>query len=273
MNPIDRILSEVTEDQLRAMVSEMDVMNSTTVLPDGEVKRLTAKIVDEIGMPREQAADIVQKSAYRLAARRWTALATPTATTEFIGLKSRKTGELARVHTSDENRSDSYFLSADPAHPYFQAQSEGQIRRVLIAPTPYYNATNDQPGWGDFEGSDLVPVRVRLSATIGELAMEPAITVRTVHVRDIHAKVARGYAGREIVTDGQGSFVFWLAHRPDGQSLEAMKSLEGKNVYSEQDALTFRKVYAVCEVPEEWVPELKGKPGALLIASEHRYDD
>lgn len=277
MNPIDRILSEVTDEQLRSMVEELRELGRSSVLPDGEVRKLKQRLMDEVGIPDKDARSLAWSEPLRLAAFRWAVMTSPAAAsakvTEFIGLKSRETGELVRLHTTNEDHGTGYFLSKNPSHPLFQAQSPGQIRRILFASTPHYNATEDQPGWGLFDGDDLVPVRVRLTQTMENHTVEPSITVKTVDIRDTHIKVARGYAGRDIVTDGADQLVRWLVLCPEGQTFEDMKALEGKNVHSERDALTHRKVYAVCEVPEEVVPELKGKPGAVLIASEARFED
>jgi len=192
--------------------------------------------------------------------------------TEFLGLRSRITGEIARVRSQDGDTTQNCSLCKDPSFPYFKAESETQLQRVLLSCTPWYNATVDEPGWGDFDGPDLVPVKVRVSVEFEEVTLPPMVSVQTLDTREIHAKVARGYAGRELVTDGEGRILFWLVYRPDGLSLEDMRAWVGQHVFSNKDAWTRRKVYAVCEVPEEFVPEFAGRPGALLLASENRYD-
>lgn len=192
-------------------------------------------------------------------------------TLEFLGLKSRKTGDVARLRMEDGDSSQRCFLTKDPTCPYFQAQSLAQLERVLLADTPWYNATAEKPGWGDFEGVDLVPVKVRVTVELEDVEMPPVFRAKTVDTRDIHAKVAKRYAGRELVTDGDGAIVFWLVERPWGLTVEEMQDWVGQHAYSIGDVWTRRKVYAVCEVPEEFVPDLKGRPGALLLASENRY--
>lgn len=195
-----------------------------------------------------------------------------TETNEFIGLASRATGEICRLRVEDGDTSQNCSLSRDALHPYFEAKTPGQLQRMLLLSTPWYNASCEQPGWGDFQGDELVPVKVRVSVEIEAFDMPPILRVRTFETRDIHPLVAKNYAGAELVTDGDGRIVSWLVYRPDGMTLADMSSWVGKNVYSVHGASTCRKVYAVCAVPEEIEPLFEGRPGALLLASETRYE-
>jgi hypothetical protein len=191
---------------------------------------------------------------------------------EFLGLKSRVTGVIARLRTKYIDDRSSYCLSSDPALPYFRAEDLRQIERLLLTNKPWYSTSPELPDVGNFDVKDLVPVRVRLTVDFEELQMQPVLIAQTVLVRDAIAKLVKNYAGREIVAEGGGHLVFWLVRRQESMSLDDMKAWEDQLVYSDKDVLTRRKVYAVCEVPEEWVPELKGSPGALLIASETRFE-
>lgn len=187
---------------------------------------------------------------------------------EFLGFKSRSTCEVARLHLgSDDGSSESCSLSKDPANPYFKAESELQLQRIMLANTPWYNASAEQPGWGDFDEGDLVPARVKITVEVEEIVMAPVLKAKTFDTRDIHPKVAKLYLKRDLELDGK-QLVAWYVHRPDGMSLDDMNAWEGQLVYSDKDVWTRRKVYAVCQLPEEYVPEFKGSPGALLIASE-----
>lgn len=191
---------------------------------------------------------------------------------EFIGLASRATGEICRLRVEDWGMSQNCSLSRDALLPYFEAKTPRELQRVLLQATPWYNSSTEQPGWGDFQGDDLVPVKVRVSVEVEGFDMPPILRVRTFETRDIHPYVAKNYAGAELATDGDGRIVSWLVYCPDGVTLADMRSWVGKNVYAEQGSSTCRKVYAVCSLPEEIEPLFEGRPGALLLASESRYE-
>lgn len=187
---------------------------------------------------------------------------------EFFGLKIRATGEIVRL----ENEGDRYCLSARQELPHFRAQTLMQLERVLLASTPWYNTSEERPGWGNFEATDLIAAKVRLVTIVKDVDMLPVLSVETFYTMDVSAVAATRHAGREVIADGMGRLVSWIVFLPESVTLDEFRILEGQHVYSKSDSSTRRKVYAVSKVPGDFLPELRGRPGALLIASESRHE-
>lgn len=184
---------------------------------------------------------------------------------EFFGLQECATGELVRIQESGH---DNFELSRDTSYPVFQAQSLDQLSDVLREDTPFYNTDPDCPGWGPFSAEQLRPVKLRVTTALEPLQIPLVRRVKSVETRDIAQRVAFNYAGGEFeLVTPRKSVVFWLATLAPEQSFDEVKGWEGSHVFG-GDRYTRRHVYKVLPVPEEYVPLLKGKPGALLIASE-----
>ncbi len=74
MNPIDRILSSVSDERLCFMIEWIDAMRASGVLAvSGEVRALAAEISKSVGVPMSDALDLVMRESLKMAARKWVA--------------------------------------------------------------------------------------------------------------------------------------------------------------------------------------------------------
>jgi hypothetical protein len=184
-------------------------------------------------------------------------------TREFFGIRHAKTGELLRLSHSEGGHSTNYNLSSYD-YPVFEAKTAQALSQILFEDTPGYNSTAECPGWGNFEREDLMPVKVVETVAIEALVLPKRVKFRTVELRAIPQRSAVRYAGCELaVSEG---YYFWLVEMPEGESLESLATLEGTSVYA-NDKYTRRTLLKAVEVPEEYIPLLKNRQGALLIAT------
>jgi hypothetical protein len=186
---------------------------------------------------------------------------------EFLGLQDTKTGELVRF---DENYNHDEYpaLTDDDSKPYFECPDEDRLSMVLFENTPSYNANRNTPSWGPFKREQLAPVRVRVTVDVEPVTLTEPVSLKTQSIREIPYPVARSYAGGDFERDEQLRVVFWLAHVPDGKTLQDLQALEGQFVYG-GDRYTRRRLYKALPVPEDYVDLFEGKPGALLLASSY----
>ena len=185
--------------------------------------------------------------------------------TQYFAFKDAHSGELVRV----EDRGDycNVSLTNDSEWPVFKAESPDALSLVLLENTPAYNSSRRCPGWGPFKRAQLVPVKVTEVVEVDELPDTEPRVVKTVEVRDIPYRVARSYAKADLPgVDQASATTFWLVELPSGVSLEQAKDWEGELVFG-GDKYSQRRVYRVLEAPEEYRDLLKGKPGALFLAS------
>lgn len=194
-------------------------------------------------------------------------------TRTFYAFRCKKTGELARLYEQRHDYHDSYFtLTRDIDEPVFEAPSPDALAQVLFEDTPSYNTRREIPGWGDFRADELEAVQVTLTETCEAVTLPRLLNLKTVTVRDIPYIIARKYAGGEFeqLKDKPG-LVFWLVELEEDDTLESVRSeWTGKAVFG-GDRYTRRHVYACVPVPEDYVDLLKGKAGALLVASGSFY--
>lgn len=71
MNIVQKYLSEIADDDLRAGVTEMATLERTGVLPDGVVRRMSAELAQQSLAPGHEARKIIESAVLRLAAYRW----------------------------------------------------------------------------------------------------------------------------------------------------------------------------------------------------------
>jgi len=187
---------------------------------------------------------------------------------KFLALRSLATGELVRLHRTENDFERTYLLSRDPSHPVFEAQNGEQLAKLLLSDTPDYNTSETQPGWGGLEPEDLEAVEVEVETRVSPVELPVLLSLRTQEVRSIHRKLAEQYAKRALeLAPGTSTFVFWLAYLPEGHTVETLRAFEGKMLYANNGQVR-RHLYAATTVPEEWVPCFGGQPGVLLVASE-----
>lgn len=179
----------------------------------------------------------------------------------FFGFADARSGALVRLAADG----DSYALCADPEAPVFEARTASQLATILFENTPSYNTTAEVPGWGPFARESLRPVRAHVVTCVEPVELPKALKVKTISVREIPRKVAERYAGQWLPSEAK-EFMFWLVELPAGETVASVASRAGTIL--PVDKYTARRVYAAVDTPEEYVPLLEGRPGALLVASE-----
>ncbi len=199
---------------------------------------------------------------------------------EYYAIRHLPTGGLLRLETNTFG-AFSHKLSTFEAFPVFQAKTAADVLRVLKANTPYYNSSESLPGWGDISRDDMVPVFVTETIEFSPVTVpEHQEIAKTLEVRRIPLNVAQRYAGADahrLPTD-QPIF-FLLALLPQHLSWEQAKAKwTGRSGIAVND-WSSRTVYAVCNIPEDYLdlfkPEtpalLDGYAGALLLTSDLEY--
>lgn len=185
-------------------------------------------------------------------------------TRTFFGLRHAQTGELLRVH---EDQDTGYCrLSTDPQDSVFEAGSMAGLETILFEDTFSMNSSRECPGWGGLAREIMEPVRVSVTCSSEPVQLPLARTAKTVDVRDLHPKVAANYAKGTALPGDERRFTFWLVELPQGETSQTARAWEGEMI--RVDKYTGRRLYRSLPVPEDHLPLLEGKTGALFIASE-----
>lgn len=71
MNKLDKILSEINDDDLKTAVIELKSKRETGILCDGFVRELAHKIVKEVGISFHDALKIAEENTMVMAAFKW----------------------------------------------------------------------------------------------------------------------------------------------------------------------------------------------------------
>lgn len=73
MSPMQAIFNGLSDDQLKAIVRDLQEQDETGILPHGPARELQARIVAETGVPTKDAFQLVQHEPLRRAAFKWAA--------------------------------------------------------------------------------------------------------------------------------------------------------------------------------------------------------
>lgn len=71
MNRVTAVFNSLSDDDLKAVVRDLRVMDETGVLPDGSARRLCERLVTESGILPNEARNLVFHHTLRVAAFRW----------------------------------------------------------------------------------------------------------------------------------------------------------------------------------------------------------
>ncbi|MBN3761282.1 hypothetical protein [Burkholderia sp. Ac-20365] len=71
MTAVDALLETISEGDLRAAVVELKELRGTGILPEGVVRRYASRLQTEVGVPGNDARNLVESAVYRMAAYRW----------------------------------------------------------------------------------------------------------------------------------------------------------------------------------------------------------
>ncbi len=71
MNPVQKILTSLTDEDLKAIIRDIIVLDETGVLPSGAARNLANRLVQEVSIPFNDALTIAQREPMRIAAFKW----------------------------------------------------------------------------------------------------------------------------------------------------------------------------------------------------------
>lgn len=71
MNKLEKILFELTDEDIRSSVNELMQLDKSGILPSGTIRTLAKKIEQEVGIDFNHALTIAQESTLRKAAFKW----------------------------------------------------------------------------------------------------------------------------------------------------------------------------------------------------------
>jgi hypothetical protein len=75
MNPIKRLFLGLPDDELRAAVAELKVLDDTGVMPQGSIAALSTRVRETVGITASDARSVVMSEVIRQAAFRWAGVA------------------------------------------------------------------------------------------------------------------------------------------------------------------------------------------------------
>lgn len=184
-----------------------------------------------------------------------------------LALRHRPSGKLLRLKLNndweDGSRCEAY-LGFDEAWPLFEPESLDQAADILSFDVAYYNATPDRPTLVDgIERKDLEIVELTVTTTIKPLEAPSRLVVEVANVRDIPLNLAKAYGAPAGMLAKADYCVAMLVLLKDGLTRKVLEGHIGQTIYT--DVYTRRKVLAVREVPDEYMVQLKGEPGMLVI--------
>ncbi|MNR71826.1 hypothetical protein D3C71_25040 [compost metagenome] len=194
--------------------------------------------------------------------------------------RDRRTGGLLRVEGRDNTGqhacvSVTHTLRAPSKYtelPIYEQPTAAKAARALAAKRPWYNADYDTPAHGhDVDVSQLELVRREVTETLTPDAYVAPPELKCKLAADKPLSILRRYSG-ELRLPAQVR-TFAVYEMPEGHTLESIRELAKTEAFCVNE-WCFHTLVAVCDVPEDYVPDLEGKPGfaaAVIIgASEER---
>lgn len=71
MNKVEFTITQLSDDQLRTGVKELIALESSGILPSGEVRNLALRLSEEAGLAPHDARTVAHNAILRLAAQKW----------------------------------------------------------------------------------------------------------------------------------------------------------------------------------------------------------
>ena len=71
MNKVEFTIAQLSDDQLRTGVKELIALESSGILPSGEVRNLALRLSEEAGLAPHDARTVAHNAILRLAAQKW----------------------------------------------------------------------------------------------------------------------------------------------------------------------------------------------------------
>jgi hypothetical protein len=127
MNTVETFLAAISEEDLRAAVGEMKILDETGVLPEGTVRRLTTDLASHSGVRDFEARKIIESAVLRTAAYRWAGVAGSPLTAQ-----NNQTTPCAPAGCSDEGRLRAVRLAAHAQSTADLVQPHGADNVALL---------------------------------------------------------------------------------------------------------------------------------------------
>lgn len=187
-----------------------------------------------------------------------------------FALRVRATGKLVRIVNHDGGPGKdapelTTFRSSDHLPVYTQATLE-RMSVAMASSTPYYNATYDTPQHGDVDMDDVEIVKRVVTEELTPVQPKlPFKLTRVLNQRKV-AVLLRRYAGVPEVPSEFDHFA--LFELPDGETLESINERLKAEVF-EVGALGYVRLFKAFEVPEDYLPDLKGKAGFAAVTTNY----
>lgn len=71
MNAVQKILADLSDDDLKKALGELKVLENKGVLPEGITRKLAHTLQEEAGLTAHDARSVAQSSIFRIAAFKW----------------------------------------------------------------------------------------------------------------------------------------------------------------------------------------------------------
>lgn len=71
MNKVNALILELTDEQLRVGVQELYILDTTGILPSGEVRNLAQRLTEQTGITGHDARILAPAEILRAAAYKW----------------------------------------------------------------------------------------------------------------------------------------------------------------------------------------------------------
>ncbi|VTU43005.1 MULTISPECIES: hypothetical protein [unclassified Variovorax] len=188
-----------------------------------------------------------------------------------FALRDKTTGQLVRYYVEDKkgayaSEPVAHFLACgqmDSELPVYEQPTARKLHRVLQSDTPSYNATYDSPGHGELEAATLEIVRRTVTEEVEAYAYTPPPPLRSRLQQDKPLLVLRRYAGNPNLDATARTFEVF--NMPEGETLASMQARARNAEAFLVNDFRFVEMLAVFEVPEDYVPDLRGKDGFAAI--------
>lgn len=183
-------------------------------------------------------------------------------TTEY-GLRLRSTGQLVHIEAQDIGGYDEYArLTLDEHDPVFTVPHKEDLVDVLVYNPILENSEHRRPNWGRLNVADLQPVEIKTIVEVTQVDLPLPLMFRPIESRDVPRGVASRYAGVDL--PGESRYVLVVTPLPENVTEADVRERIGQAAFF-GDPYTKRHIVGVGPVPEEYEPDLDGRPGVALI--------
>lgn len=190
-------------------------------------------------------------------------------TETHYALRMKDTGLLVRVRNSDGwQGEDSPELSTYPGDqnlPVYTQPSIERMSRAIKESTPSYNATYDTPRHSSFRAEDADIVKRTVTEELEVMAPKYPVQLKAVYKEKKFNSLLRRYAGQPEIPAQFELLV--VCELPEGETLDSIRERAKTEVF--ECGWSNMQLHSVFDVPEDYVPDLHGKPGFAAVARDY----